>query len=436
MSQNYTLKDSGVDWLGEVPEHWRVRKIKNGYNLRPSNVDKKTHDNEIPVQLCNYVDVYYNDKITDQISFMEATATAHEIKKFVLENEDVIITKDSEDPMDIGVPALVKHTNPHLLCGYHLTMIKRRPHYSGGYLFWCLNANCVQSQLFCEATGVTRWAISSKHIKNVLIPVPSFEEQQAIADYLDKATERIDESIAIKEKQIKILEDYRKSLIQEIVTKGLDTDVALKDSGVDWLGEVPEHWRVDRIKDVAHLRNQKTSEKSSEYDYLEMEDLSQWTGEILTKRNTENVESAVTLFYKGDVLFGKLRPYLAKYAIVDFDGKCTGEILAIQPQRINGSYLKFYVGSKHFIERCDLFSYGAKMPRISWSKQMGLFQVPLPPLEEQQAIADYLDEATERIDKTRQNLIDQVSALTDYRKSLITECVTGRKRVYFENIDS
>jgi type I restriction enzyme S subunit len=215
----YDLKDSGVDCLGKIPEHWVTGKIKNRFFLKPSNVDKKSYDDEIPVELCNYVDVYYNDFVTNDLAFMSATATDYEIKKFSLNVDDVIITKDSEDPMDIAVPALVKEIKPNLVCGYHLTMLRKRPcHVSGSFLFWALKDEAIASQLYREATGVTRWAISSRNIKNVAIAYPKLNEQKAIADYLDKACANIDKTKETITRQIKTLTQYRLSLIHECVT--------------------------------------------------------------------------------------------------------------------------------------------------------------------------------------------------------------------------
>lgn len=199
----------------------------------------------------------------------------------------------------------------------------------------------------------------------------------------------------------------------------------LIDSGMDWLGKIPLHWKIDRVKDVSNLRNEKTSDKSSELDYLELEDLSQWTGKILHRRNTLEVVSQVNVFHKGDVLFGKLRPYLAKYCYADFNGRCTGEILAIHPYRIYSRFLTYYIGSKHFINHCNNFSYGAKMPRINWNTQVGIFPAPIPPTkEEQKAIADYLDKACQNIDQTIALKKQQLEKLEAYRKSVIHEVVT------------
>jgi type I restriction enzyme S subunit len=165
-----------------------------------------------------------------------------------------------------------------------------------------------------------------------------------------------------------------------------------------FLDSLPAGWNFDRLKDVATLRKVKTGEASADEDYLELEDLESGTGRILNRRNTLEVESAVTLFKKGDVLFGKLRPYLEKYYQADFNGKCTGEILAFKPERIASRFLFHCVGSRWFIGRCNALAYGAKMPRVSWEKQLSQINVPLPPLPDQQRIAAYLDASCGAID--------------------------------------
>ena len=119
-------KSSGVEWLGHIPAHWAVRRIRNVVDMRVSNVDKHTKEGELPVRLCNYVDVYKNDRITEHLSFMRATATEKEIERFRLEPGDVLITKDSESWNEIGIPALVEYTADDLICGYHLALLRPR----------------------------------------------------------------------------------------------------------------------------------------------------------------------------------------------------------------------------------------------------------------------------------------------------------------------
>src|SRR5438309_2013351 len=152
----------------------------------------------------------------------------------------------------------------------------------------------------------------------------------------------------------------------------------MTNSHESFLDTLPDSWKFDRLKDVVSLRNEKTREQSTDEDYLELEDLESGTGRILNRRNTLDVESAVTLFKEGDVLFGKLRPYLEKFYQAEFDGKCTGEILAFKPERIRSRFLFYCFGSRWFIERCNALAYGAKMPRVSWEKQLSQFNLPLP----------------------------------------------------------
>jgi type I restriction enzyme S subunit len=177
--------------------------------------------------------------------------------------------------------------------------------------------------------------------------------------------------------------------------RGFNKTITLHEGFLDTL---PKSWTFDRLKDVVSLRNEKSSEASEAEDYLELEDLESGTGRILNRQNTLEVESAVTLFKKGDVLFGKLRPYLEKYYLAKFDGKCTGEILAFNPEKVSGNFLRYCIGSRWFIERCNTLAYGAKMPRVNWTTQLAYFNIPLPPPTEQERIAAFLDASCAAID--------------------------------------
>ncbi|MGE3151033.1 MAG: restriction endonuclease subunit S [Nitrospiraceae bacterium] len=191
-----------------------------------------------------------------------------------------------------------------------------------------------------------------------------------------------------------------------------------------FLNALPHGWGYDRLKDVVSLRDEKTAEASAEEDYLELEDIESGTGKILGRRNTLEVESAVTVFRKGDVLFGKLRPYLAKYYVAEFDGKCTGEILAFEPEHITSRFFFYCLGSRWFIERCNALAYGAKMPRVSWPTQLAQFYVPLPPFREQERIAAYLDESCAAIDAAVAAKRRQIETLDGVRKHVIQQTVT------------
>ncbi len=184
-----------------------------------------------------------------------------------------------------------------------------------------------------------------------------------------------------------------------------------------FLTNLPSGWMFDRFKDVALLRNERTDEASEVEDYLELEDLESGSGRILNRRNTMEVVSNVTVFKKGDVLFGKLRPYLEKYYVAEFDGKCTGEILAFMPERIENRFLFYCLASSWFIERCNMLAYGTKMPRVNWPTQLAQFNLPIPPLPEQQLIAAYLDASCAAIDAAVAAKRRQLETLDDLRKS-------------------
>ncbi len=199
-------KESGVEWLGEVPEQWEVMKLKYIAHSQPSNIDKKSKDGEPDVLLCNYTDVYYNDFITNEIDFMKATATYDQINKFRLDVGDVIITKDSEGSEDIAIAAYVKETQDNLVCGYHLTLIKPTE-CVGSYLFRAINSTGLHDQFKVAANGITRYGLSVYGINNVLLPVPSSKEQTTIANFLERETTKIDILISKQERLIELLQE-------------------------------------------------------------------------------------------------------------------------------------------------------------------------------------------------------------------------------------
>ena len=249
-------KSSGVMWLGKVPAHWEVRRLRNVSELRVSNVDKHTREGEAPVRLCNYVDVYKNDRIRLGMAFMAATATAEEVNRFRLRPGDVLITKDSEVWNDIGVPALVQEVDDDVISGYHLALLRPDTgHLDGGFLYRALEGQGVGRQLHVRANGVTRYGLSQDAIKSVRLPVPPRIEQRAIVRFLDYADRRIRRYIRAKQKLITLLEEQKQAIIQQAVTGQIDVRTgqpypAYKDSGVEWLGEVPAHWDNVRFSRV------------------------------------------------------------------------------------------------------------------------------------------------------------------------------------------
>lgn len=217
------MKDSGFGWLGKIPKHWEIKKLKFNALVQFSNVNKKSEEGELPVRLCNYVDVYYNDFITPDLAFMEATASTDEIKKFHLKAGDVLLTKDSEEWTDIAIPAYMSFEEPDLICGYHLAQVRPKENIiQGKYLFWFLSANCVNYQFRVEASGVTRYGLSNYALSNSVCLMPSKNEQETSASFLDKKTAQIDGQVIREQKSIELLKEYRTALISEAVTGKID----------------------------------------------------------------------------------------------------------------------------------------------------------------------------------------------------------------------
>ncbi len=220
-------KASGVEWLGDVPTHWRVHRLKAAAKYWISNVDKISSEEEEPVRLCNYTDVYYNERLRPDMGVMETTATREEIEHFGLRVGDVLITKDSEEWSDIAVPATVVETSPDFVCGYHLAIV--RPDSSqllGSFLLRAFQSCAINQQFQIAATGVTRYGLPKSAIGEAQVPLPPIDEQHAIAGFLDRETAKIDALIEKKQALIEKLGEKRSALISCTVTRGLPPDAA------------------------------------------------------------------------------------------------------------------------------------------------------------------------------------------------------------------
>lgn len=247
-------RPSGVKWFDRLPAHWEVRRLRNVADLRVSSVDKNKREDEEHVRLCNYVDVYKNDRITATMDLMHATASPDEIERYRLKRDDVLITKDSEARDDICVPALVTDPAPDLISGYHLAIL--RPfsgHIIGSYLFRALESKVIARQFHVQARGVTRFGLTHVGIKSVWLPVPSLCEQAGIVRFLDHADLRIQRYIRAKQKLIALLEEQKQAIIDQAVTGQIDVDTgqcypAYQPTGEGWLQEVPAHWEIVALR--------------------------------------------------------------------------------------------------------------------------------------------------------------------------------------------
>ena len=199
---------------------------------------------------------------------------------------------------------------------------------------------------------------------------------------------------------------------------------AYKPSGVEWMGKIPAHWKLRRLKYSAPLRNIKLNNKPEDVIYVGIENIEPWTGELFLDRQPESVDSTVVTFNAGDVLFGKLRPYLAKVARPDFDGTATSEVLVLRPgSQFSQNYLAYCLLNAPYVSWVNTLTYGAKMPRVGPVEVTCSF-IPLPPLSEQRAVAAFLDQETAKIDALVSKKERLVELLREKRTALISHAVT------------
>jgi type I restriction enzyme S subunit len=442
-------KNFGVDWLGEIPDHWEVKRLKFGASIRFSNVDKKTEEGEQPVRLCNYRDVYYNDYITPDLQLMDATASAEQVRRFRLNEGDVIITKDSEEWNDIAVAAYVRKTSPDMVCGYHLALI--RPNngvFRGQYLHRCFAAAGINTQLQVSANGITRFGLSNSAVNDTLIPIPPILEQQAIADFLDKKCGRIDELIKKKELLIELLKEKRSAIISHAVTKGLDhlrfpldptpiivnKIIAAGDRKVPWLNKCPIAREFKPIKYLCNINLVSLPETTgwdAEILYIDISSIDS-EGNIAKPDIMifENAPSRARRIVKNnDVLISTVRTYLRAIAYIEQAPSnficSTGFAVIAAGQKVDPKFLFYWTRSALFVDEIMARSVGVNYPAINAS-EIGNLPFPMIGLDEQRRIAEFLDLEIQKIDTLTKATDKAIEKLKEYHSVIITSAVTGK----------
>ena len=384
-------------------------------------------EGEEPIRLCNYVDVYHNDRIRADISFMPATAKKAEIRRFRMAAGDVLLTKDSEDWTDIGVPALVEYAADDLVCGYHLAMLRPSSAFlDSGYLFRALGDSGVARQFQVAANGVTRYGLSRNAIRSVRIPLPPLPEQNTIARFLDAADRRIRRYIRAKERLVELLDERKRALIHEAVTGRIDVRTgqpypAYKDSGFAWLGKVPEHWEVSRVKTEFHCLNrhriplsgtQRGAMKQREYDYY-------GASGVIDKVDDYLFDDTLLLIAEDGANLVLRNLPLAIIARGKFWVNNHAHIL--KPKR---SHIEFLGSVMENLSYLPWIS-GAAQPKLTQDRLMSI-AIAVPPRLEQDQIVDSLAATTLAITSATKDAERQIELLREYRTRLIADVVTGK----------
>ncbi|MCC6351913.1 MAG: restriction endonuclease subunit S [Fimbriimonadaceae bacterium] len=438
-------KDSGVAWLGEVPAHWNIERLKFSSTSRVSNVDKVSADDELPVRLCNYVDVYKNDQIHSDLPFMEGTATAEEIAKFGLRIGDVIITKDSEDWRDIAIPAFVRETAPDLVCGYHLAIVRAdRRRLLPRFLFDLFRSRAVNTQFQVAASGVTRYGLPKAAVGDAIVPIPPPNEQAQIAAFLDQETAKIDDLIAKKRELIERLKEKRTALISHVVTKGLPPEEAakhgfpvnppLKPSGVPWLGDIPEHWKVVKATRGFRVIGSGTTPKADNPDFYGgdipwvttselRETLITETKQAVTEQALEE-HSALKLYPVGTTLIAMYGATIGRLGTLGIQATVNQACCAYaHGLKLTPRFMYYWLWMRRPI--LISLSVGGGQPNLSQDDLKQLW-VPAPEIEEQDRITEFLDRQVGQLQRVMDAQESAIEKLQEYRSALITAAVTGK----------
>lgn len=405
------MKDSNVEWIGQIPEDWELIKIGSIFKCR----NEKVNDTDYPP-----LSVTRNG-IVPQMENVAKT-DANDNRKMV-KVDDFVINSRSDRKQSCGVSDLegsvslintVLFTeNADIITPKFTNLILKNYGFAEEFYRW---GHGIVADLW-----TTRW----QEMKSIILPIPPIDIQSRIVRVLNKKISNVEILIANQQAQIEKLKEYKQAIITEAVTKGLDKTAPMKDSGVEWIGKIPESWEIEKIKFNTNNRIEKSNGQN--FQYIGLENIESFTGKFVETENAYDVTEA-NVAYKGDVLFGKLRPYLAKAFIAIKDIFVSGEFAIFCSDKIFNGFLRYYLISYGFLDSVNASTYGTKMPRANVDFIKNCYIV-LPPFWLQQQIADYLDKKCADIDSLISIKQQKIEKLQEYKKSLIYEYVTGKKEV-------
>lgn len=401
-------------------------------DIRPSNVDKKSDSSEAAVRLVNYTDVYYNQRITADLDLMGATASAEHIERFSVRPGDLIITKDSETADDIGIPALVESASDDMVCAYHLSLL--RPHndrVDPRFLYWCLNSSDTKGYWLTAAFGVTRVSIPLGTIARLPVPAFDLEMQRTIAAYLDFETGEIDAMLGQLETLIDELQN-RVRIVQTRAVFGLGENTAHEKSEPNSvLSGLPDHW--ERTKFGYDFTE--STERNGENPPGPLLSISEYRGvELNTRTNGQQASLDVSKYRvvrPGQLAANMMWLNHGGLGVSSLTGYISPDYKAFWiSDRFEPRYVHHLFRSSRYIDYFAAIATGVRPNAQRVTKTvLDATPVPLPPLEEQIRIANRLDEATARVDAMLTKVAELRALLLERRAALITDVVTGRKKV-------
>lgn len=409
------MKDSGVQWLGMIPKAWDLDKIVSLYSERSTKVS----DRDYPALSVT------KQGIVPQLESAAKTDNGNNRK--LIKRNDFVINSRSDRRGSCGISEYEGS------CSLINTVLAPKNNMINQYYNYLFKTELFADEFYKWGNGIVDdlWSTKWSGMKNIMVPFPPLEDQRVIVDYLDIKCTQIDTIIAKEQAVIEKVQEYRQSIITETVVRGLSTNDLFKPINCEWIDRIPNGWNLIKFGMITTIK----SNLVSPLDYpnllqISPENIEKDTGNIFgikTVRET-GIISDNHLFNKGQIIYSKVRPTLNKVIIADFDGLCSTDMYPIETI-VNVKYLVYFMRSKLFVSQVDRISSDrVKMPKINKMELKQLFCF-IPSEEEQKRIVELLDSKCNKIDKVileKQVLIDK---LTEYKKSLIYEVVTGKKEV-------
>lgn len=416
MHRYESYKSSGVDWLGKTPIHWDIVPLKYVLDLVSDKTNSKTSD-------LHYIGMENVESWTGKIKAggAEVEGLASKFKK-----NDILFGKLR--------PYLAKVTLAKFngICSTEF-LVYRVISYSNFYRYF-LGSELFISLVDSSTYGSKMPRASSDFIGNQKIVVPTDTEKELIAKFLDKKTAQIDEAITIKEKQIELLKERKQIIIQQAVIQGLNPDAPMKDSGFDWIGEIPDHWQLKRLKYVLDERNERS--KTGEEPLFMM---SQIHGLVVradyhakAEVSASNVDNKIV--YKNDLVFNKLKAHLGVFfkSNIDFKGLVSPDYAVYEPKAYIADmrYLEVLFRHPRYIEQFIIRATGIVEGLIRlYTDDLFDIAVPIAPEEEQVEILKYIDTESKKFDTAIKLQVQQIVKLKEYKITLINSAVTGKIKV-------
>lgn len=404
-------KDSGIAWIGEIPEHWEVKRLKNVCSTNNASLSDKT-SKEFEFDYVDIGSVSFELGIhkTEKYTFQNAPSRARKIARL----GDIIVSTVRTYLRAIDI--INSGEKEKYIYSTGFAILSPLKNILSEFMIYICRSEYFTNQVSIYSTGINYPSINDTALKMINIVTPTLSEQQTIAAYLDQKCGEIDELITLQEEMITKLQSYKQSVITEAVTKGLDKNVPLKDSGIEWIGEIPKHWKITKVQYLAQLK--------SGYN-------------LTTEEITDNGLYPV---YGGNGIRGYYDKYFLEgdYVLIGRQGALCGNInystnkswatehaVVCYPKI---KYVTRWFGELLRVMNLNQYSLAAAQPGLA-VERIKLLPIPIIPLSEQQAIADYLDQRCSEIDELISIKQQKIEKLKEYKKSLIFECVTGKRKV-------